>query len=268
MIKDFGNLCKEIEATAFGILQRLPRDLLDKPFTGYHGQKESGPFETNEIKFMKMAGSISESKPLTCFDVLFPVLRHVLSADLKLHVLGGFTSFHDDNESEFLESLGKEVQKGETQEQGARWRAMTYTHMKRADTQSLKLSADESLQQISRRMGDFFGTPHDLIPPEDYLPYMENLFDNAMVFWRAAQTKCTKYHIQVIGLSSPNNRYDEFAHGDKRKEPTQLILTVRLGLLGRLKVEDSDNGRFLKPICLLNRIVIGDNWIGTRYTRK
>jgi hypothetical protein len=268
LVSRFEVVSKQISTTSFDIVRRLPPELQDKPFSEYRGEKDNGIFEKDEIKFMHLASNLSRHKTLTCFDVLVPLLRHALSADIQTHVLCGFTPLNDHNRSVFLEELYSEVQKAESQEQGARWRAMTYTHMERDETKSVHLSAEQSLQRISMRIQDFFTASHDLISAEECGPHMQSLFESAAEFWSSSQKMCTKYHLEVVGSSYPINSSDYFPYEDKRKRATQIILTTKLGLYGHMKSDKSDDEEAIKSSALVKRAVIGDNWAGATYTRK
>jgi hypothetical protein len=265
VVNRFGALCDQINATAIGILRRVPPELLKDSFIGFRGHKDIEAFEKDELEFMEMARIISNSKELTYFDVLLPLLWHVLSADIHTHILRGFTSANDDNGSKFLEDLYSEVQRAESQEQGARWRAMTYTHMRRDEPRSFRLSADQSLQRISLRIREAFATSDNLIPIEECLPHMESLFESAADFWSSTQTMCTKYHVEVMGPSFEKNPTDDFVQEDRKRAPTRIMLTFKLGLFGTLKSEDPESRHPLKKHLLSKRIVIGDNWAGAVY---
>lgn len=262
----FEGLCNEIEATAARILQRVPAQLLSEQFTGYRGHNDSGVFTKQEIKFMKMARIVSEGGSLTCFDILLPLFWHVLCTDIHTQILGGFTSNLDENKSEFLEALYEKIRGSESQEQGARWRAMTYTHMRRDESKSTLLSAEQSLQKISSRLRDFFSASYDLISIEECRPEMEGVFKSAATFWSSAQTMCTKYHVEVIGSSYSLLKSDDVIQGYKKERPTEVILTIRLGLVGSRLEEGPDSKPRPKKAILCQRCVIGDNWAGATYT--
>lgn len=270
LVKRFKDLLHEHEATVNSIMQHIPPDLLNESFTGYRGPESSRAFDKQETNFIRLASDVSRRKSLTYRDIVFPILAHSLCTDLHPHILNGFTSTVDKNQSKLLEQLMQEVRQFESQENGARWRAMTYAHMTR-DTETLVHLADESLGMISSKLCDLFATSHEVVPNKECHAIIQALFMSATEFWDSAQTMCTKYHVQVIGSSSLRdvpNTWIAVTGGERGKTPTEVIMVTTLGLAGVRLVEGTDGKLERKRYLLSNLLVIGNTWINAPNPRQ
>jgi hypothetical protein len=263
LVAQIKSLNAKIKTVSRGILSRLPRELLERHFSGFLKSDDSRLFDQEETEFLIFADRLGKRKALTYAHVLMPLLRYTLCKDLHSGVLRGFIpSLDNEDKASFLDELYKSIQRSETQEHEARWRAISYTHVERNPETMLKL-VNRSLEGISSLAQKLLATPNDLASDEQSRVDLQALFIDAATFWESAQTRCTKFDIQILGppyFTKVPEGWSMEPQREKRLNTDRHIMTIEMGLCGVRTVDDTD-GKFRRERrLLLPMTMLGSNW--------
>lgn len=186
------------------------------------------------------------------------IIRARMMDSVFQRVVPGIPS--DDND--LLREIHQSVKKGEPQERSARWRAMTYWHLK-PELNRYDLVITRTVDDISRLLN---GLVDHQVESRTMMEHsgqrLKDLFHFAANLQTRIQTACTSVNIEMVLPTGP--MYDPDCmipyDGAKGSTPTRYVMPIGLGLQKSWSWKEGNGTVHLRETYLQKASIICDNW--------